>query len=79
MSFRNVFVPGIDCLYVAPEILSHYVQFHGYAPPEEFQHAVLACPDPEKSRKEYMQLVFDRGPLSLGRFVEEISRGRFSR
>lgn len=77
-SFRNVFVPGLDCLYVAPEILSHYVKRHGYAPPEEFQHAVLACPDSENSRKEYLRLVFDKGPPSLGRFVEERSRYRVS-
>ena len=69
-SYRNVFVPGVDCLFVAPEILPHYVLKHGYAPPTEFQRALLACPDPEKCREEYLSLVIENGPPSLKQFVE---------
>ena len=42
---RNLFVPGTGFLYVCPELILHYMNVHRYAPPEEFAHAVLACPD----------------------------------
>ena len=41
---NNVFVPGDDCVYVAPSMILHYVDAHEYCPPEVFQKAVLACP-----------------------------------
>jgi hypothetical protein len=37
-------VPGDDVLYVAPEMVAHYVETHRYAPPLIFVDAVLACP-----------------------------------
>jgi hypothetical protein len=30
--------------YVAPELILHYIDQHGYSPPAEFQQAVLDCP-----------------------------------
>jgi hypothetical protein len=44
MGFKNVFVPGDAKIYVAPELILHYIDRHGYAPPGEFQQAVLDCP-----------------------------------
>lgn len=41
----NLFVPGDAFLYVAPELIAHYVAAHGYCPPTEFTHAVMRCPD----------------------------------
>lgn len=37
-------VPGKEVLYVAPKLISHYVEAHGYCPPREFVNAVLRCP-----------------------------------
>jgi hypothetical protein len=41
---RELYIPGAGCVYVAPELLVHYIVDHGYAPPQEFCAAVLACP-----------------------------------
>ena len=49
----NVFVPGQGCLYIAPSLILHFMDSHGYVPPEEFIEAVLDCP-PMRS-PEYMQ------------------------
>lgn len=48
-SIRNVGIPAGAILYVAPEMVSHYVEQHSYLPPEEFVEAVLASPDPDTS------------------------------
>jgi|HubBroStandDraft_6_1064221.scaffolds.fasta_scaffold334625_2 hypothetical protein len=40
----NLFVPAKDVIYVAPSLIAHYVDAHDYAPPEQFQQAVLTCP-----------------------------------
>jgi hypothetical protein len=41
---RNLFIPGSGLLYVCPELIVHYMNAHGYAPPTEFCRAVLGCP-----------------------------------
>ncbi|MET9513441.1 hypothetical protein ABZX62_34205 [Streptomyces flavidovirens] len=35
-------VIGEGVVYAAPELITHYVEAHGYAPPAEFVRAVLA-------------------------------------
>ena len=40
----NFGVPGDKVLYVAPEMVAHYVDMHRYAPPGAFVDAILACP-----------------------------------
>lgn len=40
----NLFVPGNKRVYIAPEMILHYILAHGYKPPEEFCIAVRACP-----------------------------------
>jgi hypothetical protein len=42
----NLGVPGDSVLYVAPEMVAHYVESHRYAPPDGFVRAVLQCPAP---------------------------------
>jgi hypothetical protein len=39
----NLFVPAGDVLYLAPSMILHYVEEHGYAPPEEFLRALERC------------------------------------
>jgi hypothetical protein len=43
----NFGIPGDSVLYVAPEMVAHYVEAHRYAPPEGFITAVLRCPLPD--------------------------------
>lgn len=40
----NVWIPAADVVYVAPELIVHYIEAHQYRPPDEFVAAVLACP-----------------------------------
>lgn len=49
VSHLNVFVPATEFLYVAPESVPHYIDAHGYRPPDTFVEAVLACPEPGTS------------------------------
>ena len=41
---KNLFIPGPGFIYVAPELILHYMDTHDYQPPPEFCQAVLACP-----------------------------------
>lgn len=56
----NLYIPGPGFLYVAPELVVHYIAKHGYAPPAEFQQAVLACPPMDS--KAYGDLIRANGP-----------------
>jgi len=40
----NLLVPGKGSAYVAPSLIAHYIDAHGYRPPDEFVQAVLDCP-----------------------------------
>jgi hypothetical protein len=51
----NLGVPGSGVLFVAPEMVAHYVADHSYAPPPEFVEAVLRSPVP--GTQEYEQAV----------------------
>ena len=41
----NLFIPARTGVYVAPSLISHYVDAHEYCPPRDFQEAVLKCPE----------------------------------
>ena len=49
-SQENVFVPGRSCIYVSPGGILHYIEVHGYVPPEDFIKAVLQCPPCDSRR-----------------------------
>jgi hypothetical protein len=53
--FCNLLIPTPRLLYVAPALLVHYIEDHGYRPPQEFIEAVMACPEQES--EEYMKLL----------------------
>jgi hypothetical protein len=46
---RNLMIPTEKLLYVAPELVVHYIEDHGYRPPQEFIEAVMACPEQESA------------------------------
>jgi hypothetical protein len=48
-------VPAGERVFYAPEMIAHYVEKHGYAPPPEFIVAVLSCPLP--GTPEYTEAV----------------------
>jgi hypothetical protein len=43
----NLGVPDGSMLYVAPELVAHYVRVHRYQPPAEFVAALMAAPLPD--------------------------------
>ena len=45
-SSGNFGVPAGELLYVAPEMIAHYVEVHQYCPPAEFITAVMNSPLP---------------------------------
>ncbi len=49
-SGANLFVPYDGKLYVAPVLIAHYIDAHGYRPPAVFSDAIMACP-PMRSRE----------------------------
>jgi hypothetical protein len=57
---RCLFIPGNGRLYVCPELIVHYMNAHGYAPPAEFCDAVLACP-PMRSQRYFKELLANGG------------------
>lgn len=59
----NLFIPSDQRLFVAPSLIAHYIDAHGYAPPIEFQEAVQRCP-PMRSM-EYLQRIKESGIDSL--------------
>jgi hypothetical protein len=50
----NFGVPSGDLLFVAPEMVVHYIEEHHYSPPAEFVEAVLRSPLPDT--EEYQVL-----------------------
>ena len=38
-----LFVPSDENVYVTPTMVAHYIDSHGYRPPEEFMSAVATC------------------------------------
>lgn len=44
LGMSNVYVPSEQGVFVAPSLVLHFIDAHGYAPPRSFQDAVAACP-----------------------------------
>src|SRR5262245_56968741 len=42
---RNLFVQSDGVVFVCPELILHYMNAHGYSPPDQFCRALTACPD----------------------------------
>jgi hypothetical protein len=60
-----IFIPGRNVIYVCPELITHYMNVHGYKPPDEFCDAVLVCP-PMRST-EYFRAILANGGRELVR------------
>lgn len=53
-------------IFVTPSLVAHYIDAHGYVPPEEFQRAVLECPP--MGSLSYRRALLERGlrPTTTG-------------
>ena len=63
----SLFVPGEQRVYVAPELIVHYLNAHRYQPPEEFCTAVLRCP--RVGTPEYRQALLTAGGPGVLRYA----------
>jgi len=61
--YQNVFVPGDGVIYVCPELATHYISAHDYAPPACFCDAVLRCPP--MGSPEYLAAILAIGGRGL--------------
>lgn len=52
---QHIVIPSATCVYVAPDLIKHYVEVHRYAPPAEFVTALHACPP--QSSAQYVELL----------------------
>ena len=57
---REFGVPAGPLLYVAPELVTHYIRIHHYQPPAEFVTAVLASPLPGTPEYDALTAPFAR-------------------
>ena len=55
MGVSILIVPGKGKLYSTPSLVLHYMDAHHYCPPEEFQDAILNCP--QMRSREYFKAV----------------------
>jgi hypothetical protein len=65
----NLFVPGEQRVYVAPELILHYLNAHHYRPPEEFCTAVVNCPT--MGTPEYRQALLTAGGPGILRYAAD--------
>jgi hypothetical protein len=63
MGVSNLWLPADGFLFVAPSLILHYMDAHGYSPPDDFQAAVMACP-PMRST-DYLKALLKNGPKEL--------------
>ena len=60
---KNLFLGGDGVVYVCPELITHYMNAHHYAPPQEFCQAVMNCP--EMSSAQYFKALLTGGARAL--------------
>jgi hypothetical protein len=71
----NFGVPSGPILFVAPEMLVHYIEQHGYSPPAEFVEAVLHSPLPDSEEYEILTEPFwHLHKQAVERYLESVKR-----
>lgn len=60
----DLWIPGNGFLYHCPTSITHYIDCHGFSPPDDFCDAVLKCP-PTRSIA-YYKLILANGGRELG-------------
>ena len=46
---QYVIIPSVETVFIAPDLLPHYIHLHRYCPPSAFLDAVVACPPQQSS------------------------------
>jgi hypothetical protein len=64
--YANLAVASDSALYIAPELVLHYVRAHSYLPPDEFVEAVLCAPLPGSAEFGALVERFPRLTFPLG-------------
>jgi hypothetical protein len=64
IGFGSFGIPADDILFVAPDMVGHYVATHRYMPPEEFIMAVLQAPAFDSPRYAALVERFRNLPIS---------------
>lgn len=57
----NLFIPHRGFVFVAPGRIDHYMEIHGYQPPESFINSVLECPSPASPAYRELLRASNRG------------------
>jgi hypothetical protein len=60
-SHINLFVPTVGFVYVSPGRIDHYIETHGYSPPEHYVDAVLQCRSPTSAEYRALLCAANRG------------------
>ena len=71
----EIFVPGGDVIYCAPNLILHYIRCHRYAPPPRFVEAVLNCPEPRS--REYFTAITKISPKMVTYVGEPLAEDEF--
>ncbi|QJE94616.1 hypothetical protein [Luteolibacter luteus] len=58
-SSSEIFVPNGREIFVSPKNIAHYIDAHGYLPPDSFIDALGACPT--QGSNAYLKLLLDSG------------------
>jgi hypothetical protein len=74
LSTTDLFIPAGDYVFLAPGGLLHYVEAHGYCPPESFRKALLECPP--LASKEYFAALLRTRWASIARHEFKDPSGR---
>ena len=59
----NLLVPADEIVYFCPELVVHYMNAHGYQPPDDFCRSVLSCP--AMKTMPYFKALLKRGVKPL--------------
>lgn len=62
---KNLMIPTESVVYIAPGMITHYIEVHGYQPPAEFLTALMKCP--RQNSPEYLRLMsnIQSSPISF--------------
>lgn len=60
---KNLFIPFNNAVYVAPELIVHYINEHHYLPPKVFIDGVMQCPNMQSMN--YKKLLLKNGGRGL--------------
>jgi hypothetical protein len=65
---NNLFIPFNNVIYVAPELIVHYINGHNYLPPLVFLDAVMKCPNMQSM--DYKKSLLKNGGRGLSKLAK---------